>query len=154
MSRPRRSAVLAALVGLLVISGVSLAVLRSVPASQEAEIAAVQPVEAVAWLQAHPVGSRIFNEYEWGGYIGLKMPEEPIFIDGRADVYGDAIIAEYVRTIGLETDPQTTFDKYRIDHVVFPSDSPLGHWLDESGGWQRVYGDRTAAIWVRRPSAA
>ena len=154
MSRPRRSAVLAILLALLVLSGVGLAVLRSVPASQDAEIAAVQPVDAVAWLRAHPQGSRIFNQYEWGGYIGLKMPGDPIFIDGRADVYGDAIIAEYVRTIGLEINPQTTFDNYRIDHILFPPDSPLGRWLDASGTWQRVYGDTTAAIWVRRPVAA
>ena len=154
MSQPRSSPVLAIVVGLLLVAGVGLALLRAVPPSQAAEIAAVQPVDAVAWLQTHDVGSRVFNEYEWGGYIGLKMPEEPVFIDGRADVYGDAIIAEYVRTTGLDIDPQTTFDRYRIDHVVFPPDSPLGRWLDASGAWERAYADDVATIWVRRGPAA
>ena len=149
MSQPRSSPILAVLVGLLVVAGVGLALLRAVPPSQAAEIAAVQPVDAVAWLQTHDVGSRVFNEYEWGGYIGLEMPEEPVFIDGRADVYGDAIIAEYVRTIGLDIDPQTTFDRYGIDHVLFAPDSALGRWLDASEGWQRAYTDHVAAIWVR-----
>lgn len=149
MAQARRSAVLAALVAVLALSGVGLSVLRSVPASQAAEIATVQPVAAVAWLQTHDAGSRIFNEYEWGGYLGLKVPDQPIFIDGRADVYGDAIIAEYVRTIGLETDPQATFDQYAIDHVLFPPDSALGRWLDASPGWTRVYADARAAVWVR-----
>ena len=149
MSRPRRSAVLVVLMGLLVISGVGLAVLRSLPPSQDAEISAVQPVEAVAWLQAHPHGSRIFNQYEWGGYIGLKMPQELVFIDGRADVYGDAVIAEYVRTIGLAIDPQTTFDRYRIDHVVFPPDTPLGQWLDRQSGWSRAFTGAGQAVWIR-----
>ena len=154
MSRPRRSAFLAVLMGLLVISGAGLSLLRALPPSQAAEISAVQPVEAVAWLQAHPQGSRIFNMYEWGGYIGLKIPETPVFIDGRADVYGDQAIAEYVRTIGLEIDPQTTLGKYGIDHVLFPANSALGRWLDSSEVWSRAYGDDVAAVWVRRPPSA
>ena len=149
MSRKRRSPVLLALVALLVLSGVGLSVVRAVPPSQAAEIAAVEPVDAVGWLQTHDAGTRVFNQYEWGGYLGLKMPQEPVFIDGRADVYGDAAIGEYVRTIGLEINPQATFDRYAIDHVLFPPDSPLGHWLDGSGSWQRIYADKAAAVWVR-----
>ena len=149
LATPRRSPVLVGLFWFLVVAGAGLSLLRASPPSQAAEIAAVQPVEAVAWLQAHPQGSRIFNEYEWGGYIGLKMPEDPIFIDGRADVYGDQAIAEYVRTIGLEIDPQTTFEKYRIDHVLFPPDTPLGRWLDGQASWRRVFTAAGQAVWAR-----
>ena len=45
-------------------------------------------------------------------------------------VYGDAAIREYVETIALVRDPQQTFDRYAIDHVVYPPDSRLGAWLD------------------------
>ena len=48
------------------------------------------PVGAVAYLQAHPASGPLFNLYDWGGYLIWKLnPQTPVFIDGRADLYGD-----------------------------------------------------------------
>jgi len=71
-------------------------------------------------------------------------------MDGRADVYGDALLQMYVGIIGLHGDPQVTFDQYGIDYAVFPPDTPLADWFDASPAWERVYLDETAAVWVRR----
>lgn len=136
------------LAGLLVILGCGIAFMRAMPASQHEEIGREFPVDAVRWLATHDAGERIFNKYEWGGYLGLELPDKPIFIDGRADVYGDGIIREYVHVIGVD-DPATVLDRYRIDHVLYQPGSPLALWLDESGGWVRAYVDREAAVWVR-----
>jgi hypothetical protein len=108
------------------------------------------PVGAVAWMDEHDPGDRIFNRYEWGGYIGLNRPDRPIFMDGRADVYGDAKLYQYISVIGLTVDPQTVFDRYQIDHVVIPPDWALARWLDGSPSWRGVYADDVAAVWVRR----
>ena len=51
--------------------------------------------------------------------------------------------------IGVEGDPQAVFDRYAIDEVVFPPDTPLAGWLDASPTWDRVYADAVAVIWVR-----
>lgn len=151
LSRPRSGRAYPAVVALLLLLGLSLTALRASPASQASEVAVQQPVAAVDWMLAHDPGTRVFNRYEWGGYLGLRRPHVPIYIDGRADVYGDAVIAEYVRTIGLSVDPQATFDRYGIDHVLFPADTPLGGWLDASAAWQRAYHDDVATIWVASP---
>jgi len=145
-----RGTVNAALVGLLLVLGIGVALLRTSPPAQEAEIARVLPAEAVRWLDANEPGTRIFNRYEWGGYIGQHRPQQPIFMDGRADVYGDDLLQMYVRIIGLHGDPQVTFDRYGIDHAVFPPDTALAGWFDASGRWDRVYADPTAGVWVRR----
>jgi hypothetical protein len=153
LSRPARgglATVNAVLVGVLLLAGVGLAVARAMPASQHEEIAREFPVDAVAWLQTHDAGARIFNKYEWGGYLGLEVPDQPIFIDGRADVYGDAIIRQYVSVIGLDEDPQAVFDGFGIDHVLYPGDSSLGGWLDRSTRWEVEYQDSTATIWRSR----
>jgi hypothetical protein len=55
-----------------------------------------------------------------------------------------------VGIIGLHGDPQVTFDRYGIDHAVFPPETALADWFDASGSWERVYLDETAAVWVRR----
>jgi hypothetical protein len=148
-SRPRRDALLAVLLVALLALGSGLALARSLPATQEAEISRAQPVAAVAWIVDSDPGEQVFNRYEWGGYLGLHRPERPIFIDGRADVYGDEVIAEYVQTIGLSIDPQKTFDRYQIDYVLFDPGTPLAGWLDHSSNWKRVYADAVAAVWVR-----
>ncbi len=94
--------------------------------------------------------ARIFNRYEWGGYIGQHRPDQPIFMDGRADVYGDDLLRMYVSVIGVQGDPQEVLDRYGIDHAVLPPDWELSRWLDDSPLWEREYEDSTAVIWGRR----
>ena len=62
------------------------------------------------WLDANEPGTRIFNRYEWGGFIGQHRPGQPIFMDGRADVYGDELLRMYVDwlwfgSLGYQHDP-------------------------------------------------
>ena len=139
-----------ALIVLLVGLGVGVSILRVSPPAQAAEIARVLPARAVDWMNANEPGTRIFNRYEWGGYIGQHRPQQLVFMDGRADVYGDELLQMYVSIIGVDGDPQSIFDRYRIDYAVFPPDTPLADWFDASAAWKRVYRDTTAAIWVRR----
>jgi hypothetical protein len=153
LARPRRgrlATINAALVGLLVVVGVGVALLRVNPVAQAAEIDRGLPAAAVAWMDANDPGQRIFNRYEWGGYIGEHRPDHLIFMDGRADVYGDELLQMYVAVIGLEVDPQTILDRYGIDHALLPPDWPLSSWFDASPGGRRAYADATAVIWVRR----
>jgi len=145
-----RGAVNGAITVLLLVLGIGVAFVRTSPPAQAAEIARSLPAGAVAWMDEHEPGTRIFNRYEWGGYIGEHRPQQPIFMDGRADVYGDQLLQMYVGIIGLHGDPQITFDRYGIDYAVFPPDTPLAGWFDASPAWERVYLDETAAIWVRR----
>jgi hypothetical protein len=146
----RRGAINAGIAAVLLVLGIGVALLRTVPPAQAAEIARVLPANAVTWMDEHQPGTRIFNRYEWGGYIGQHRPDQLIFMDGRADVYGDDLLHMYVGIIGLHGDPQDTFDRYRIDYAVFPPDTPLADWFNASAAWKRVYLDETAAIWVRR----
>jgi hypothetical protein len=153
LARPRTGALGTAnrvLIGALVVIGLGVAFARVNPAAAEREIARGLPAEAVEWMDANDPGDRIFNRYEWGGYIGQHRPHEPIFMDGRADVYGDELLHMYVSVIGVQGDPQQVFDRYQIDHVVIPPDWDLAGWLDASAQWERAYEDGTAVIWVRR----
>lgn len=140
----------AGLVVAVVLAGLAVAFTRIAPAAQAAAVAERYPVDAVSWLDANRPGERIFNRYEWGGYLGLRLPDRPIFIDGRADVYGDDVLIEYVDTISVVDNPQDTFDRYDLDHILYPADSTLGRWLDASNRWKVAYRDEVASIWVSR----
>ena len=33
--------------------------------------------------------AQMFNSYNWGGYLMFALPDMPVFVDGRTDLYGD-----------------------------------------------------------------
>lgn len=153
LARPRRGgfgAVNAVLIGLLVVIGVGVALARVNPATANVEKSRGLPVAAVEWMDANDLTGNMFNRYEWGGYIGEHRPDQKVFMDGRADVYGDELLRMYVSVIGLEVDPQAIFDRYAIDYAIVPPDWELAGWFDGSPLWERAYADETAVIWVRR----
>ena len=138
------------LVVVAVLAGLAVTWSRVSPSAQADAIDDHMPVAAVDWILANDPGDRPFNMYSWGGYLGLRVPQDPIFIDGRTDIYGDAPIREFADAVYLRTDPQELLDRYEIDYVIFAVDQLLARWLDDGSTWERAYTDDLAAIWVRR----
>jgi hypothetical protein len=70
-------------------------------ATNEAAIAATYPVAAVDFLFDNDLAQgRLFNSYGWGGYLIWR--KLPVFIDSRADVYGDDFTSTIpARTTGM-----------------------------------------------------
>jgi hypothetical protein len=152
-SRGPYSTVNGVLVAVAVLAGLGVTWARVAPSVQADMIDDHMPVAAVDWIIENDPGDRPFNMYSWGGYLGLRVPEDPIYIDGRSDIYGDAPIREFADAVYLRSDPQALFDKYEIDYVLFGTDQLLAGWLQESDEWERVYTDDLASIWVRAVSA-
>jgi hypothetical protein len=156
MSTPRRapmfSAINLVLAAIVVLIGVGVTLVRVAPAAQRTDTAAHMPVGAVDWILANDPGPRPFNQYSWGGYLGLRRPDAPVFIDGRSDIYGDAPIQEYAQVVRQETDPGPFLDRYAIDYVLFPPTGSFADRMDQLPDWQRAYQDRVAAVWVRASS--
>ena len=134
----------------LVLLGVGVSLVKVVPPAQMAAARAQFPVAAVAWVAEHGASQRAFNRYEWGGYLGYALPDRLVFLDGRADVYGDDRLLLYAAVIGVRADPQAVFDQYQVDYVLFSPDGALADWLNASPAWERAYVDDVAAVWVRR----
>ncbi len=153
MGRPPRRAVLGAihlaLAGSLVVAGVAVTAVRVSPAAQQAAIADHMPVGAVDWILANDPGSRPFNTYSWGGYLGFRRPDTLVFIDGRSDIYGDAPIRAYADTVSLRSDPSAVLRMHDIDHVLFNTDHPFADWLRANPDWTATYSDPLATVWVR-----
>lgn len=144
-----RSIVNAVLIGLIVVAGLAVTWARVSPRAQAELVEQHMPVRAVDWILANDPGSRPLNYYSWGGYLGLRRPGHPVYIDGRSDVYGDAPIREYAEAVMLESDPGELLNRRRIDYVLFPVNQPLATWLDDAPGWRRAYADDLAGVWIR-----
>lgn len=144
--RVRTTFPVAAAALLAVIVGVST---WSYAASHEfLPVADQSPAAAVdALKQRNP--RRVLNELSFGGYLisrGL-----PVFIDGRAELYGEQFEMTYLRALQLK-DVNLFLDllkDYDIDAVLLTPTTPAATLLDHLGGWQRVYADENAVVHVR-----
>ena len=110
------------------------------------------PARAVAFLQAHPPSGRIFNHYDWGGYLIWKLyPSTPVFIDGRADVYGQTLLDQFANTYQFKGAWDKPLQEWNIDTVFVPPDSALAVGLRNSPGWAIAYEDFQAVVLTAIP---
>jgi len=109
------------------------------------------PAGAVAFLEAHPA-QRIFNHYDWGGYLIWRLsPATPVFIDGRADLYGKQLLDQFADTYQFKGDWRQTLQNWRIEEVLVPRDSALATGLQNSPDWTVIYQDAHSMVLTSSP---
>ena len=109
------------------------------------------PAGAAQFVLDSGLRGRMFNSYDFGGYLIYKLyPAQRVFIDGRADLYGDAFIDKSYRVIA-EGKPgwEKALDGFGIDYVVCEHDSPLRAILLAWGRFRLVYDDAGSSVLVR-----
>jgi len=111
------------------------------------------PTGAANWISAnHPAG-KLFNSYNWGGYLMWRLGAEyPVYVDGRTDVYDNAFLQEYLKIVTGQLNAPAVFDERGIKVVMVEPESPLGPQLLKSGRWQAAYRDDMAVVYVRARS--
>jgi hypothetical protein len=134
------------LLGVLTL-GVSLQVASALMGNEAAQREAF-PVDAVDFMVENEITGHMYNLYHWGGYLIWRLyPEQAVFIDGRADVYGDVFIDEYLHAYQLRKDWQQTFERYDVNLVIIDKGSSLSTVLGESPAWkQRFVGERAVVL--------
>jgi hypothetical protein len=108
------------------------------------------PVAAVEFIREHRPPQPIYNEYGWGGYMIWNLyPDYRVYIDGRADVYGDAYLEEFLKTHDGTLNWRTPLERVGVRTVVVNPEAPLASLLRQEGGWRNVFEDKQAVIFVR-----
>lgn len=120
-------------------------------AKNETAIAKAYPVAAVDFLEREGLATKHgFNAYVWGGYLIWRGV--PVFVDGRADVYGD-FLTYYLKTFQLTDDWREPLDAFDVKYALVERKSALSTLLGVSDEWREVYADDTARIFVRNEGA-
>jgi hypothetical protein len=106
------------------------------------------PAAAVDALQAHN-SKRVLNDLPFGGYLIWR--QIPVFVDGRAELYGEAFDMAFYRAMQLKdvNGFLDILDKWNIDAVLLTPSTPAVGLLDHIGGWRRAYADENAVLHVR-----
>jgi hypothetical protein len=91
----------------------------------------------------------MFNYYGWGGYLIWKLyPTYRVFVDGRADLYGD-FIGEYAKVKNLRPEAPEILKKYNISLILIPKGIALDLYFNESTSWEMIYVDNVSVIYLR-----
>ena len=72
------------------------------------------PVRAADVIREQKLPGPLYNTFRWGDFLIWYLPEYPVAIDGRADLYGDEIVKQFTKT------------SWGVDYVKDP-------YLNESG---------------------
>ena len=109
------------------------------------------PKAAVDYMRVQRLPQPIFNEYAWGGYLIWRLyPDYPVFIDGRADVFGEKLVEQFIEVHDGKPRWRELLQQYGTQTVLVERDSAIASLLANDSGWQKVFEDKQAVILVRK----
>jgi hypothetical protein len=149
-SQPTPRTLLVNVVVLITFAVFTVARVRQVVGSQPTTEAKHFPTDAVAFLERERPPAPILNHYNWGGYLIWKLyPTYRVFIDGRADVYGDSFMEYFGSSYYLTDDWRKSLSTWGIRTLVLPPDAPLITALRIDPAWKQIYADSEAVVLTR-----
>ena len=105
------------------------------------------PVTALAHVPAALRTQPVLNDYDFGGYLIFEGVRP--YIDGRADMYGDAFVADDDQ---IQRASQSAMDgaiaRYHIRWAILSPNRALTTALARTPGWKRTYADKFAVVLV------
>ncbi len=108
------------------------------------------PVAAGKYLLGQGVQShgRVFSTYIWNDYlISLGVP---VFVDGRTDAYfGTPILTDYLKVANVQVNPDTIFDQWNVDWVMWDTGTPLAVYLSHDPAWHQVFHSGNSLVFER-----
>jgi hypothetical protein len=108
------------------------------------------PSQAVEFLRSHALPARLFVYYDWGGYAIWKLyPEYRVFVDGRADLYGDDLLHQFQRAAQLQTGWSQVLDQGGAQAVLVPPTCALAQGLLLDTHWHAEYRGSQAILFLR-----
>jgi len=104
------------------------------------------PVEACNYIRENRLPQPIFNSLEWGGFLTWYLPEYPVAIDGRIDVYGDDFIVEYSRMMNADVRYTQFAPIANAQTIVLPRTAIMAQALGSLPAYKVVYSDDVAIV--------
>lgn len=142
--------------GGLSVAMVMLAAELGIPRGHEALIArAAQtyPVAACDYVREHrredQLPQPLFNPHEWGGFLIWYLPEYPVAIDGRADLYSDDFVIQYSKVMNADVPYQTYPAMANAGTLLLQRNSLMGEALSTVPAFRVEYRDDVAVVLTR-----
>jgi hypothetical protein len=112
------------------------------------------PVKACDFIRGNHLPQPIFNEYSWGSFLAWYLPEYPVAIDSRIDLYGDDVTENYFRVIAggvrLDTNPSLAAARTLILQKQSGMTKALTTLPTLTSQYRLAYSDYVAAVFVKQ----
>ena len=110
------------------------------------------PVELLPELRQaereHPEGTRIFNEFLFGGFLIYYTPGLKVFIDDRCELYGDEWLVEYSNAMRLNPGRIDHWQEtYGFPYALVARGTAFDRYLGQSRRWSVVKRTGTATLY-------
>ena len=138
--------------GLALIAVVVLLALWRYPCDVRERYARAEPVRGSRALSALDRDLRVFTTYNTGSFVSFADPARlKVFVDSRADVYGDEILTDAYRAM-CGTGWESLAERWDFDAAVVDRAYPLARVLSEHDDWTLLAKDASALTFLRRAS--
>jgi hypothetical protein len=110
-----------------------------------------------------PTSMRMYNIYGDGGFLIWRVPEHPVFIDSRADVYFGSLLEDYHKLNSLRFGWRDILAAHGVDMIVASTSERQVQQFLPAPDWALVYvddgdltkdatggGKRNTAIFIKR----
>jgi hypothetical protein len=104
------------------------------------------PVGAIDFIEREQPAGRIFNSYNWGGYLIWALPEYPVYVDGRTDLYSDELLSEWLEIVGAGSGWQEKLESWDVRLVLLEPHWALSKVLSYEG-WRLLYEDEVSVLY-------
>lgn len=107
------------------------------------------PDKAVQYASDHHLPNPLYNSFNWGGYLLWTMPQMPVVIDSRANVYGNERVERSVFTWSGSNDWRRDPDLVAANTVILERECTLSHILQADPHFKVAYEDKLALVFQR-----
>ena len=91
---------------------------------------------------------RLFNLYDFGG--SLVYNNIPVFIDGRADLYGKFNFLDYLNISEAKSNYKDMIDAYDFDYLLVNTDYPINEYLKDNDSFELIYNRDNICYYKKR----
>ncbi len=114
-----------------------------------AKIGEGYPVAAADYIRTNKLPAPLFNPYPWGGFLTWYLPQYPVAIDGRTDLYGADFNIQYAKVANFEAHYSTFPPLNDAATILLDKNSPMGKALPSARGFKMAYSDNVAVVLLR-----
>jgi hypothetical protein len=112
------------------------------------EIAETYPVGAADFIRTQRLPQPLFNPFPWGGFLAWYLPEYPVAIDGRTELYGADFNITYAKVMNAEEHYSKFAPLNQAGTILLEKKSLMATALASVPGFRTVYSDDVAIVLV------
>lgn len=112
------------------------------------------PIKGISFINDNCRGAKIFNDYNYGGYLALWLKNNQYFIDGRAGViFSEKFIRKYLSSFYIDHSIQPLLDEYHLDLAIINNNlKNQTSYFSYFASWDTIYQDNMVTIYKNKNS--